>query len=223
MKKLLFPVIAVAALAASNVALGATFLTTLNDASHSSPWTFGVGFTIPSGQDVTISDIQVFDVKAGNTLRVGLWNNNAPSGLGNDIYHTTIVSTGAGAAVGASGLVSIGSIAPIILGAGNYTLSVSGFNAANSFGDSKVGPPNTRALFQSSASFSSQYDFIAIGTDPTTENPAKTGLNVPPGGDNPRWKSVNFIYTPVPEPETYAMVAGAALVGFGLWRRRQAK
>jgi PEP-CTERM motif len=27
--------------------------------------------------------------------------------------------------------------------------------------------------------------------------------------------------SPVPEPETYAMIAGIGLVGFGLWRRRQ--
>jgi len=35
------------------------------------------------------------------------------------------------------------------------------------------------------------------------------------------WKAVNFAFTPVPEPETYAMVAGLGLVAFGLWRRRQ--
>lgn len=36
-----------------------------------------------------------------------------------------------------------------------------------------------------------------------------------------RWNAVNFQYTPVPEPETYAMIAGVGLVAFGLWRRRQ--
>ncbi len=34
------------------------------------------------------------------------------------------------------------------------------------------------------------------------------------------YKVANFVYA-VPEPETYAMVAGVGLVAFGLWRRRQ--
>lgn len=42
-----------------------------------------------------------------------------------------------------------------------------------------------------------------------------------PSIDNRRFKLVNFEFTPVPEPETYAMIAGLGLVGFGLWRRRQ--
>ena len=29
-----------------------------------------------------------------------------------------------------------------------------------------------------------------------------------------------FTYTPVPEPQEYAMIAGASLVGLALWRRR---
>jgi hypothetical protein len=36
-----------------------------------------------------------------------------------------------------------------------------------------------------------------------------------------RFKLANFEFTPVPEPETYAMIAGLGLVGFGLWRKRQ--
>lgn len=45
------------------------------------------------------------------------------------------------------------------------------------------------------------------------------GTPVHAGGH--RYKLVNFGFTPVPEPETYAMIAGVGLVAFGLWRRRQ--
>jgi hypothetical protein len=31
----------------------------------------------------------------------------------------------------------------------------------------------------------------------------------------------NFSFTPVPEPSTYAVMAGAGLLGFAVWRRRQ--
>jgi hypothetical protein len=42
-----------------------------------------------------------------------------------------------------------------------------------------------------------------------------------PSIDLRRFKIANFDFTPVPEPETYAMIAGLGLVGFGLWRKRQ--
>lgn len=36
-------------------------------------------------------------------------------------------------------------------------------------------------------------------------------------------RAVTGNFTAVPEPETYALIAGAGLVGFGLWRRRATK
>lgn len=222
MKKLLIPALAIAALGSANLAFGASFINASNAANTSGPWTYGVQFEVPAGGYFVISDIQVFDVQAGNTLRVGLWANGAANGYGIALYSTTVSSTGAGAAIGSNGYVSLNS-GSIFLPAGGYTLGASGFNVANSLADSTVIPAAGTATVQHPGDFvaGSITDFVAINTDPTFFNPVNIGLNLPEG--NPRWKSVNFSYTPVPEPETYAMVAGAALVGFGLWRRRQAK
>ena len=224
MKKLLIPTLAIAALGSLTSVSGASFLNGFNDANTSDPWTYGVQFQVPAGGYFVISDIQVFDVAAGNTLRVGLWANgsqNVPSG-GSPVFATTVQSTGAGAAVGSNGFVSLSSGA-IFLAPGGYTLSASGFSVAHSLSDSAVTPIVSTPVYQNPGDFvpGSLSDFIVTNFDPTTFNPVLDGLNI--ASSSPRWKSVNFTYTPVPEPETYAMVAGAALVGFGLWRRRQSK
>ena len=43
------------------------------------------------------------------------------------------------------------------------------------------------------------------------------------GGNVTNIRVVNAEYSAVPEPSTYALIAGAGLVGFGLWRRRAVK
>ena len=43
------------------------------------------------------------------------------------------------------------------------------------------------------------------------------------GGFSARFRGVNFDFTPVPEPSTYALIGGLALVGFGLFRRQVSK
>lgn len=42
-------------------------------------------------------------------------------------------------------------------------------------------------------------------------------------GNTALGRASQFHFTPVPEPETYAMIAGLALIGFGLWRRSQSR
>ena len=212
MKNLKLPALILAALGSAMVAQAATFLSIAdNNASANQPWTFGVHFNVPAGTGFSINDIQVFDKAAGNILRIGLWSTTG----GSAIYNTTIpTSTGAG------GFVSVGN--PIIpLASGSYVLGVSGFNNAGSLGDTTQG--NSAPTYNNLGDFvaGTVGDFVSIITDPTAFNPAAPASGYNPVG--PRFKSVNFTYTPVPEPETYAMVAGAALVGFGLWRRRQAK
>jgi len=217
MKNRIVSALALAVLGAASVAHGATFLniTDTTASAPATPWTYGVRFTTPT--PLLISDIQYFNVAAGvgNTIRVGLWNSTASSGLGNAAYYTTVPSPS-----GANAFTSLGN-PTILIGAGTYMLGISGFLAPNSLGDSAYG--NSTATYSAAASglFTGITDFVTFNTDPTVNNPAVDGYSLP--SSTPRWKSVNFTYTPVPEPETYAMVAGAALVGFGLWRRRQAK
>ena len=209
MKNLKLPALILAALGSAMVAQAATFLSVSDTvASSSQPWTFGVHFDVVS-TGFTINDIQIFDVQVGNTLRLGLWDVNQVNN-GASIYNTTLPSTGAG------GFVSVAS-GNIALPVGSYVLGVSGFNAPNSLGDTASG--NSAPTYLNPGAFGPIGDFVSILTDPTFFNPAQTSYNPTP----PRFKAVNFTYTAVPEPETYAMVAGAALVGFGLWRRRQAK
>lgn len=211
MKKHLFSALAVAVLGSVGVVQSATFLSISdNSASASAPWSIGVQFTVPAA-GVVINDIQYFNVKAGNTIRVGLWASGAPNGAGNATYSTTIVSSS-----GTGGFTSVGN-GNIPLAGGSYILAASGFTAANSYGDTALA--NSVPVYNSPSVLTGRGDIIAFSSDPTFINPFNIGYSTA----TERFKTVNFTYSVIPEPETYAMVAGAALVGFGLWRRRQSK
>lgn len=201
---------------------GANFLTTANDASHSSPWTFGVRFSVPAN-GITIQDIQVFDVQPGNTLRLGLWASTAPNGINNNLFHATVASTGAGGALGASGMVSLAAFtSSLFLPEGDYVLGASGFLAANSNSDAAQFPFNTTGSYDNPQDFvsGSLGDFVAINTDPTVFNPVNIGLNHP--GTSPQWKSVNFTYVVGAVPETRPILAGVFILSciFGQYLRR---
>ena len=215
MKNLLIPALTIAILGAANAVQGATFLNiTDNSASGAAPWSLGVRLTVPAATAISISHHRYFNVAAGNTIRVGLWNTAAANGYANSLFSTTVLST-----TGTGGFASVGAIAPIVLGAGSYTLAAAGFSNPGSFGDSALANSTPVYSATTSATLTGVGDIFSLNTDPTFFNPSNVGFT----DASARWKSVNFTYTVVPEPETYAMVAGAALVGFGLWRRRQAK
>lgn len=223
MKKHLFSALAVAVLGSVSVVQSATFLSISdNSASASAPWSIGVQFTVPADTLIRVTDIQYFNAKAGNTIREGLWASSTPNGSGNAIFSTTIVSSsGAGGFTSAGPITTWnnGALTGGLLGPGTYILAASGFTAANSFGDTTFG--NTVPVYNNPSVLTGRTDIISFSSDPTFFNPANIGFSSTSGIE--RYKSVNFTYTAVPEPETYAMVAGAALVGFGLWRRRQSK
>jgi hypothetical protein len=139
----------------------------------------------------------------GTSVSVAIYQYNGALGSGSLGNLVTSVNIGSGSAVlnnyaweSAAGLLASGNYAIVAEG---LTLGGSDAIGDNSLGD---GTPN-----------------FAAGT-PFTQY---TGwdLIIPGVQDTTRWKAVNFAFTPVPEPETYAMVAGLGLVAFGLWRRRQ--
>ena len=101
--------------------------------------------------------------------------------------------------------------APVYLAPGSYGLLVSSVTLAG--GDS-VG---TTFLGDGLPTFTSGAGVVAT----SALGDAVGGPLSAPSIDLRRFKVANFEFTPVPEPETYAMIAGLGLVGFGLWRKRQ--
>jgi hypothetical protein len=106
-------------------------------------------------------------------------------------------------------------VAPIVLTPGFYGILVTSSSlSGDNFGDTTAGadgvPVFTGAPVASGAANST---FIADVVGGSLASPTHAGAH--------RFKLVNFGFTPVPEPETYAMIAGVGLVAFGLWRRRQ--
>ena len=89
----------------------------------------------------------------------------------------------------------------------SYALSVSGYGAGNQIG--AVGDP---AVSYPSASQRVDLGFDGVG------NPYHDGAWSAPGGFR-GIASFSTVLSTVPEPETYAMLAGLGLVGFGLYRR----
>jgi hypothetical protein len=174
----------------------------------------GVSFTVPSG-GIRVDDIRYFNVAAGNTLRIGLWKATAADGGGNAAFSTSIASTS-----GSGGFTSVSPFTPIILSPGSYTLAVAGFLAASFYGDTALADSGPIYTTDARARLFPSDLYAASIVDPTQFNPANGQLSTA----TKRWKSVNFSYTSVPEPETFAVVAGThlvILVMVGAWRRRQ--
>lgn len=172
---------------------------------------FAVGPTAPGqhvGHEFTVGALPLsvthlggFDAAAvvGN-VNINIWNSS-----GTSIAFAQVSYSGSGAYTFAA----LGS--PVMLSAGQtYFVGVGGPNGA--FADT------------GGASFGgSPTDYVVVEDTiyPNGQTPLVSALgNTLPAGF---YASGNFQYTVVPEPETYAMIAGLGLVGFGLWRRRQAK
>lgn len=148
---------------------------------------------------------------AGTSANVGIFSYSGPLYTGSfgasPITSATITS--ANPVSGNYAWQTLG--APVYLAPGSYGLLVSSVTLGG--GDS-VG---TTFLGDGLPTFTSGADVVAT---PALGDAVGGPLSAP-SIDLRRFKVANFEFTPVPEPETYAMIAGLGLVGFGLWRKRQ--
>jgi PEP-CTERM motif len=132
------------------------------------------------------------------------------------------------------------SISPTVLTAGEtyaITLNATGSNGGlfsgyglGSYGysDTSFGSPAYRgATYDSAITVSGVYIHGGSGVNAgnvfSTSNPFDSGWIALEGGNITRIRGATASLTVVPEPSTYALIAGAGLVGFGLWRRRAVK
>lgn len=196
--------LAAASVVAVSAVNAATFATSdSNVGSYSDPSFLGIthNFTVGSlgaGQYLSVSSLGIFDSGAA-----GIVNGDAllvlTSAQG-DLLGSVNISGTQGTLVGNYRYLSLGSAIRLDANT-SYKLGV--FAAGgNNFG---LTPPDSAATVGSIFTINS-------------EDNAVTGQLTP----GTKYKAGSFEYTVVPEPETYAMVAGLGLVGFGLWRRRQA-
>ncbi len=216
--KTLLVTVALAAITASAQAVTFNTVTT--------PFTGGSG-AIPAGQSVG----HRFDVTGP-----GIW----VSSLAFVSSSGASLNAGTSAQIGIysySGPLYSGSFSPSPIASATITSSspVSGNYAWQSLGSSVFLAPGSYGLLATSVTLAGG-DFIGtafngdgLPTFTSGQNVVATpvlgdavgGSLASPAIDLRRFKIANFEFTPVPEPETYAMIAGLGLVGFGLWRKRQ--
>lgn len=185
---------------------------------------------------VSLDSLGVFDQGSsgfagyGGTWTVRVWEN--PSS-------PTVVA--GGTVTGSSTLVGpwrIEAVSPILLTAGQtYAITLnatgsaaglySGYGEGNhGYSHSNFGSPDAyrAATYDAAISVHGVYlhnvDGINAGNVFATSG---TGWSVFEGSAANQIRGVTTTFTAVPEPSTYALVAGAGLVGFGLWRRRAVK
>ena len=150
-------------------------------------------------------------LNAGTSAQVGIFSYSGPLYTGSfgasPITSATITS--ANPVSGNYAWQTLGS--PVYLAPGSYGILVSSVTLAG--GDSVGTTFNGDGL----PTFTSGQGVVAT----SALGDAVGGPLASPSIDARRFKLANFEFTPVPEPETYAMIAGLGLVGFGLWRKRQ--
>lgn len=150
-------------------------------------------------------------LNAGTSAQVGIFSYSGPlySGSFSAIPNASATITSSSGVAGFYAWESLAS--PLYLPAGQYGILVSSVTLG---GTDRIG---TTFLGDGLPTFTSGQSVVAT----PNLGDAVGGPLSSPSIDFRRFKIANFDFTPVPEPETYAMIAGLGLVGFGLWRKRQ--
>jgi PEP-CTERM motif len=166
-------------------------------------WVSSLAFVSSSGSSLN----------AGTSAQIGIYSYSGPAYTGS---FSASPITGASATITSASTVSANYAwetlgAPVYLPAGRYGLLATSVTLG---GSDMIG---NAFLGDGLPTFTSGFDVVAT---PLLGDAVGGPLSTP-SIDNRRFKIANFEFTPVPEPETYAMIAGLGLVGFGLWRKRQ--
>lgn len=209
--------LAAVALAAAASAQGQVFNTISGPFSGTSLPNGLLGTTFQVTSTLDVDSLAFVDAGADGLLgsvTVGIYKaspfNAIPNGSAffNATPEVSTTITGSGTAL--AGNYVWQSIATTTLAPGYYGLLITSpaLQAGDNFGDAHLG--DSIPTYATTGGVFGGIGDIAGGT-----------FAAPTFATANRFKLVNFGFTPVPEPETYAMIAGVGLVAFGLWRRRQ--
>ena len=200
-KNILNGVVAIAALTLGVQLSAATFVTATGGSATGAPQNdIYTLFTAVGATSVDSLGVFVPAGFFGDTLTVSLWNSTT-------LLATTSISSGTPDGTGfvykplASSAILTGGVV--------YGLTVQGYTTAK-VGDAGSAPDT--AFTVNVGLVSGVFDGTYTGGGNPFGN--TTVANFPA-----RYTTASFEASPVPEPETYAMLAGLGLVGFGLYRR----